>query len=85
MFFKADETLPLALNEVSIIPEVEGQVQNIEYQNPLYKGPTRFENPLYEDPPQTTNVSIKSKFFCAIGTLLLPPKQRLKKYLGWHW
>ena len=77
MFFKADETQPLALNEVSIIPEVGGQMQNIEYQNPLYKGPTRFENPLYEDPPQTTNVSIKSKFFFfAIDTLLLPPKQR---------
>ena len=85
MFFKADETQPLALNEVSIIPEVEGQVQNIEYQNPLYKGPTRFENPLYEDPPPTTIVSIKSKFFCAIGTLLLPPKKDLKKYLSWHW
>ena len=66
MFFKADETQPLALNEVSIIPEVEGQVQNIEYQNPLYKDITRFENPLYVDPPPTTNLSTKSKF-----TLLL--------------
>ena len=59
--FKTEEKQPLALNEVSIIPEIEGQLQTIEYENPLYKGATRFENPLYMDPSPTANDNFKSK------------------------